>query len=338
MRGDEKVGTRRAGCARKKDGRWRIDTRRGERERGNTRSANQSHAAPDNQATTIPHHCDHLSFLPRSLSPSLCRPHPLAPAPLSCLYLYLCRAHARALLAALSLPRFLSAPLTPPTPRPQRQLFSLARSLLASISVFLSLVLCSPFSFPVLYLCLYFSLSLARVPLRSARRLARASIEPAEHRPILHLNLVNLPELANELRAWCLILAHEHGRRYTASNASGEGTRVQSSTKFADGRTAMHTISRRRGRGVLNASTRLIRGSIAKWEKVESRWRVADSKTNGGKRETSAANPFDTSPRFCAKWINLLWILRIRALSVSTAHRRVAHSAARRYEISISIN
>lgn len=242
MRGDEKVGTCWAECARKKDGRWRIDTRRGERERGNTRSANQSHAAPDNQATTIPHHCDHLSFLPRSLSPFLCRPHPLAPAPLSCLYLYLCRALARAFLAALSLSRFLPAPLTPPTPRPQRQLFSLARSLLASISVFLSLVLCSPFSFPVLYL----SLSLARVPLRSARRLARASIEPAEHRPILHLNLVNLPELANELRAWCLILAHEHGRRYTASNASGEGTRVQSSAKFADGRTARHNPSETR--------------------------------------------------------------------------------------------
>lgn len=60
--------------------------------------------------------------------------------------------------------------------------------------------------------------------------------EPTEHRPILHLNLVNLPELANELWAWCLILAHEHGRRYTASNASGEGTcvraRVQSAVKL----------------------------------------------------------------------------------------------------------
>lgn len=34
-----------------------------EEKRDNTRSVNQSHAAPDNQPTTIPHRCDHLSFL-----------------------------------------------------------------------------------------------------------------------------------------------------------------------------------------------------------------------------------------------------------------------------------
>lgn len=107
-------------------------------------------------------------------------------------------------------------PLAPATP------FSLARMLLVPISIFLSLVSSVRLSRT--------SSHLRATPLR---RLARASIEPAEHRPILHLNLVNLPELANELRAWCLILAHEHGRRYTASNASGEGTRVQSSAKIS---------------------------------------------------------------------------------------------------------
>lgn len=80
----------------------------------------------------------------------------------------------------------------------------------------------------------YFSFSLSFLLFH--RYLACAFIELAEHRPILHLNLVNLPELANELRAWCLILAHEHSRRYTASNASGEGTCVQSIAKVADDR------------------------------------------------------------------------------------------------------
>lgn len=44
-------------------------------------------------------------------------------------------------------------------------------------------------------------------------------------RPILHLNLVNLPELANKLWVWCLKLAC-YQRRYTASNAPGEGLRL----------------------------------------------------------------------------------------------------------------
>lgn len=174
--------------------------------------------------TTIPHHCDHLSFLPRSLSPSLF-PSTLSrsPAPLSCLYLSIYSVLARAFRSSLFVPsaRFLPPyrcrhPLAPATP------FSLACMLLVPISIFLSLVSSVRLSRT--------SSHLRATPLR---RLARASIEPAEHRPILHLNLVNLPELANELRAWCLILAHEHGRRYTASNASGEGTRVQSSAKIS---------------------------------------------------------------------------------------------------------
>lgn len=134
--------------------------------------------------------------------------------------------------------RFLSIPLTPAThPSPP---LSLSRSLVLSSLLYLSFCLSSSlfaFLFPCFSLA-YCSAMLCSALLHSARRLACASIEPAEHRPILHLNLVNLPELANELRAWCLILAHEHGRRYTASNASGEGTRVQSSAKFADGRIA----------------------------------------------------------------------------------------------------
>lgn len=182
--------------------------------------------------TTIPHHCDHLSFLPRSLSPSLF-PSTLSrsPAPLSCLYLSIYSVLARAFRSSLFVPsaRFVP-PLPPPLPFPYRcrhplapaTPFSLARMLLVPISIFLSLVSSVRLSRT--------SSHLRATPLR---RLARASIEPAEHRPILHLNLVNLPELANELRAWCLILAHEHGRRYTASNASGEGTRVQSSAKIS---------------------------------------------------------------------------------------------------------
>lgn len=172
--------------------------------------------------TTIPHHCDHLSFLPRSLSPSLfLSTLSRSPAPLSCLYLSIYSVLARAFRSSLFVPSAALPPRTAAaTPFAPTAPF-LARSYASRSYIYLSVsrILCSPFPFFI---------SPARRPVR---RLARASIEPAEHRPILHLNLVNLPELANELRAWCLILAHEHGRRYTASNASGEGTRVQSSPK-----------------------------------------------------------------------------------------------------------
>lgn len=189
-----------------------------ERERDNTRSANQSHAAPDNQATTIPHHCDHLSFLPWSLSSFLFRPSPLAPAPLSFLYLSIFRSRSSLSLFSSSRPRDASSPF------PRHSSLPLSRSFASHSRIYLSVSHILSFAFLVP--------RRSRTSLR--RRLARASIEPAEHRPILHLNLVNLPELANELRAWCLILAHEHGRRYTASNTSGEGTRVQSFAKVAD--------------------------------------------------------------------------------------------------------
>lgn len=122
---------------------------------------------------------------------------------------------------SFSLTRFLSIPLTPPLVQPP----FLACSFSPRSYIYLSV------SHPLFSLLFLRS---SRAP--HHRRFARASIEPAKHRPILHLNLVNLPELANELRAWCLILAHEHSRRYTASNASGEGTRVQSYTKFANDR------------------------------------------------------------------------------------------------------
>lgn len=172
--------------------------------------------------TTIPHHCDHLSFLPRSLSPSLF-PSTLSrsPAPLSYLYLSIYSVLARAFRFPLRPFRALPPRTAAATPSRRPSLSrSLVRSPRSCIYLSVSHILCSPFPYFV---------SPARHPVR---HLARASIEPAEHRPILHLNLVNLPELANELRAWCLILAHEHGRRYTASNASGEGTRVQSSAKI----------------------------------------------------------------------------------------------------------
>lgn len=48
-----------------------------EEKRGSTRSVNQSHAVPDNRATTILHCCDHLSFLlHRSSSFSFAQPRP----------------------------------------------------------------------------------------------------------------------------------------------------------------------------------------------------------------------------------------------------------------------
>lgn len=169
--------------------------------------------------TTIPHHCDHLSFLPRSLSPSLfLSALSRSPAPLSCLYLSIYSVLARAFRFPLRPFRGASSPYRRRHPLRADHTF-LAHSYASRSYIYLSVsrILCSPFSFFISPAC------------RPVRRLARASIEPVEHRPILHLNLVNLPELANELRAWCLILAH--GRRYTASNASGEGTRVQSSSK-----------------------------------------------------------------------------------------------------------
>lgn len=154
--------------------------------------------------------------------PSLTHRHPL-----SCLYLSIFRSRSCLFRSSLRLSsvRFLSSYRhrysSPSLDHP----FSLARSPLVPISIFLSLI-SSVFTF--LLLCP------SHAP--HHRRLACTSIEPAEHRPILHLNLVNLPELANELRAWCLILAHEYSRRYTTSNASGEDTYVQSPTKIVSNR------------------------------------------------------------------------------------------------------
>lgn len=161
-----------------------------------------------------------------SVSPSLS--HPLAPAPLSYLYLSIFRSRSRFSLFSLRLVLsrlYLFVP--PPPPPPSSQPTTLSRSHAHLAFLYLSFCLSCP-------LFVFLSPHLSHAPL--SRRLARASIEPAEHQPILHLNLVNLPELANELRAWCLILAHEHGRRYTASNASGEGTRVQSFAKVVGDR------------------------------------------------------------------------------------------------------
>lgn len=137
------------------------------------------------------------------------------------LSIYIFRSRSSFSLPSSSLPRA-SSPYCCRHPLARAHHPFLARSYASRSYIYLSVsrILCSPFPFFVSPVC------------RPVHRLARASIEPAEHRPILHLNLVNLPELANELRAWCLILAHEHGRRYTASNASGEGTRVQSFTKI----------------------------------------------------------------------------------------------------------
>lgn len=184
--------------SRKKDGRWRIDVRKAERERerGNTRSANQSHAAPDNPATTIPHHCDHLSFLPRSL---VSVPPPFAlsrsAGALSCLYLSVprSRSSSSALSSSLylSLPpspsvsplRFLSIPLTatpPAPPGPPRQSschhpFSLALSL---PYIYLS-VPRSPFAF-LASLCPPPSHS--RRPSAAPRRAVALSLAPPSNR------------------------------------------------------------------------------------------------------------------------------------------------------------
>lgn len=101
--------------------------------------------------TTIPHHCDHLSFLPRSLSPSLF-PSTLSrsPVPLSCLYLSIYSVLARAF-------RFPLRPFRAPPPRTaaatplRRPPFS--RSLLRSSFLYLSFCLSYPlFAFPVLRL------------------------------------------------------------------------------------------------------------------------------------------------------------------------------------------
>lgn len=54
--------------AENKDGR-RVEERSGEEKRDNTRSVNQSHAAPDNQPTTILHRSDHLSLLHYNVRP-----------------------------------------------------------------------------------------------------------------------------------------------------------------------------------------------------------------------------------------------------------------------------
>lgn len=187
-----------------------------ERERDVTQLANQSHAAPDNQATTILcNHCNHLNFLPCLLSLFLLHlSSRLAPLSYLCISIY----RSRLNLWFLS-PFFLCT--SSPQNQPQHRLSFLAYSFAFRFYICLSIFLVSSVR---LSLSLFLSVSSASFHCR----LARAFIEPAKHQPILHLNLVNLPELANELRAWCLILAHEHGRRYTASNASGESIRVYS--------------------------------------------------------------------------------------------------------------
>lgn len=151
------------------------------------------------------YHCDHLSFLPRSLCLSLPLSFSIPPAstlshialtivPLS-IYISL----SLVPLSFLSPSFFRPLPLPPPPPLDHP--FSLA-SRSYSLSFCLSYPLYSSFS----------SWSMPRTALLLSRLRLHRTV--GEHRPILHLNLVNLPELANELRAWCLILAHEHGRRY----------------------------------------------------------------------------------------------------------------------------
>lgn len=176
------------------------------------------------------YHCDHLSFLPRSLCLSLPLSFSIPPAstlshialtivPLS-IYISL----SLVPLSFLSPSFFRPLPLPPPPPLDHPFSLALVHLSFLYLSFCLSYPLCSSFS----------SWSMPRTVLSPSRsRLHRTG---GEHRPILHLNLVNLPELANELRAWCLILAHEHGRRYTMSNASGEDTCVQSSAKIVHDR------------------------------------------------------------------------------------------------------
>ena len=56
---------------------WRKS---GEEKRDNTRSVNQSHAAPDNRPTTILHRSDHLSFLHYNVRPLSLSLRPLVPS------------------------------------------------------------------------------------------------------------------------------------------------------------------------------------------------------------------------------------------------------------------
>lgn len=122
--------------------------------------------------TTIPHHCDHLSFLPRSLSPSLF-PSTLSrtPAPLSYLYLSIYSVLARAFRFPLRPFRALPPCTTPgPSRRPP-----LSRSLVRSSFLYLSFCLSYPlFAFPVL--------RLTRTPPRSPSpsRLHRTGGAPAD--------------------------------------------------------------------------------------------------------------------------------------------------------------
>lgn len=101
--------------------------------------------------TTIPHHCDHLSFLPRSLSPSLF-PSALSrsPAPLSCLYLSIYSVLARAFRSSLFVPPSLPPSLPVPLPPPPRTGHPfLARSYAPRSYIYLSVsrILCSPFPY-----------------------------------------------------------------------------------------------------------------------------------------------------------------------------------------------
>lgn len=223
---------------------------------------NQSHAAPDNQPTTIPHRCDHLSFLLQR-SPSFPRTRSIqlslgsfplssfllvAPTILSFLYLSIFHFLSLSATAVLVPPPMHTYIVERSFARPATSL-SLSLSLpplfvtqSVSFALSLSLSLCRPRIFLLVTLTCFSSRSCFH--------------EATEHRPILHLNLVNLPELANELWAWCLILAHEHGRRYTASNASGEGTRVYMCVCTVRGKSRGHAAGGKKVRG-LHAAKRM---------------------------------------------------------------------------------
>lgn len=177
---------------------------------------NQSHAAPDNQPTTILHRCDHLSFLLQR-SPSFSRTRSIQLSTWLFLSFVFPPRHTDDTIVPLSIyiPFSLALRVQRPLSTPIR-ISSSVRSLDQQVPSL------RPNVYPPLFINLEFS-----SPSLLFHYISRPLVLPrTEHRPILHLNLVNLPELANELWAWCLILAHEHGRRYTASNASGEGTRV----------------------------------------------------------------------------------------------------------------
>lgn len=178
---------------------------------------NQSHAAPDNQPTTILHRCDHLSFLLQR-SPSFSRTRSIQLSTwLFLSFVFLPRRTDDTIVPlSIYIPFSLALRVQRPLSTPIR-ISSSVRSLDQQVPSL------RPTVYPPLFINLEFSLRHSRSIISPARSYFH---EATEHRPILHLNLVNLPELANELWAWCLILAHEHGRRYTASNASGEGTRV----------------------------------------------------------------------------------------------------------------